>query len=172
MLWTLVEYYWEGTNTPNYYYELYNQYSEKYIAPQLTGGQILSDDIIGINLTGRRNGQYYSTIVAWDDTAMKYTGLTVEDGHIATCIFQDAEDFYFAIVEDLPVDDRLTTVATVDHRQYGITVKIKDLENYKHENMTGAMNAFLAARQEAQYSRRFPDCFQQTSTPTAIRQLL
>ena len=50
LLWNFVEYYWEGTNDPNFYYELYNQYSEKYIAPQITGEQILSgfDYLIGM----------------------------------------------------------------------------------------------------------------------------
>ena len=127
LLWNLVEYYNESTGAPNYYYELYNQYSEKYIAPQLTGEQILSDDTIGINLNGRRNGYYYSTIIAWDETEYKYAGLKVENGHIVPCAFGDAIDFYFAIVQDLPVDDQLTTVPTVDHRQYGITMKIKDI---------------------------------------------
>ena len=55
LLWNFVEYTWEGSDEPNYYYELYNQYSEQYIAPQVTDGQILSDNTIGINLNGRRN---------------------------------------------------------------------------------------------------------------------
>ena len=62
LLWNFVEHYWEGTTDPNFYYELYNQYSEKYIAPQVADGQILSEDPIGINLNGRRDGKYYSTI--------------------------------------------------------------------------------------------------------------
>ncbi len=127
MLWNLVEYYDETTGQPNYYYELYNQYSEQYIAPQITGNQILSGNTIGINLNGRRNGYYYTTIVAWDAAAYKYAGLKVENGHIVTCPYGDAEDFYFAILEDLPVNDDLTTVQTIDHEQYGITIKITDL---------------------------------------------
>lgn len=126
LLWNFVEYYWEGTNDPNFYYELYNQYSEKYIAPQVTGNQVLSDDTIGINLNGRRDGKYYSTILAWDEDDYSYVGLKVENGQIVTCPKSEAMDFYFAIMQDLNVDDDLTTVPTVDHTQYGITMKIKD----------------------------------------------
>ncbi len=35
LAWDFTEYYYEGTNTPNYYYELQNVYSGKYIAPQI-----------------------------------------------------------------------------------------------------------------------------------------
>ena len=128
LLWNFVEYYWEGTTDPNFYYELYNQYSEKYIAPQVTGGQILSDDTIGINLNGRRFGQYYSTILAWDDDNYTYVGLMAEGGQLKTCTKNEAMDFYFAIMQDLNVDDELNYVPTVDHTQYGVTMKIIDIE--------------------------------------------
>ncbi len=128
LLWNLVEYYWEGSNEPNYFYELYNQYSQKYIAPQISKGQLLSGDVIGINLNGRRNGQYYSSILAWDETAYKYTGLKVENGKVVPCSFAEAEDFYFAVMQDISVDDELTTVPTVDHTQYGITMKMVDFK--------------------------------------------
>ena len=126
LLWNFVEYYWEGTTDPNYYYELYNQYSEKFIAPQVTEGQILSDDTIGINLNGRRNGYYYTPIVAWDDSNYSYAGLKVDGDHIVSCPLNQTDDFYFAIVNDLPVDDHLTTVDTVNNYQHGITMKMID----------------------------------------------
>ena len=53
LLWNFVEYYEEDTGEPNGYFELYNQYSEKFIAPKTSSDQILSDEPIGINLTGR-----------------------------------------------------------------------------------------------------------------------
>ena len=58
MLWNLVEYYDESTGMPNYFYELYNQYSRNFVAPQI-GGQILSTGTIGINLaeSGFSRGQ-------------------------------------------------------------------------------------------------------------------
>ena len=124
LLWNFVEYNWEGTDQPNFYYELYNQYSEKYLAPQITDGQILSDNTIGINLNGRKNGKYYSPIVAWDDDHYAFAGLKVEDGQIVSCPGSEAMDFYFAIMQDLNIDDTVHTVETVDNDQYGITMKI------------------------------------------------
>ncbi len=128
LLWNFTEYYWEGTEDPNYYYELFNQYSEKYIAPQVTGGQILSDDAIGINMNGRKDGRYASPILAWDDAYYAYAGLKVEDGQVVSCPKSEAMDFYFAVMQDINVDDDLTTVPTVDHTQYGITMKMIDFD--------------------------------------------
>ncbi len=141
LLWNFVEYYWEGTSDPNYYYDLYNQYSEQYLAPQVTDGQVLSGDVIGLNLNGRRDGQYYSTILAWDEVNYSYAGLKVEDGRIVTCPKNESMDFYFAIMEDLNIDDDIHTVNTVDHTQYGITMKIVDLENGADHK--GAMSQYL-----------------------------
>ncbi len=124
MLWSFVEYYWEGTSDPNYYYELYNQYSQKFIAPQKSNNQTLSNNKIGINMNGRRDGRYYSTIIAWDEGFYAYAGLKTENGRIVSCPLDEAEDFYFAIVQDMPIDDELTLVPTVDHQQYGITMKM------------------------------------------------
>lgn len=141
LLWNFVEYYWEGTTDPNYYYELYNQYSEKYIAPQVSDGQILSDDTIGINLNGRRDGAYYSTILAWDEDNYSYVGLKAdpETGTIVSCPKSEAEDFYFAIMQDVPVDDHINTVPTVDNNQYGIKMKIIDFPN------RATMSSFLGS---------------------------
>ena len=125
MLWQFTEY-TEDDGTPNYYYELYNEYADKYLASQVTDGQIVADDPIGINMNGRRYGQYYSSILAWDDGNYSYAGLKVVDGQIVSCPKAEAMDFYFAVMEDIPVDDTLTTVNTVDHTQYGITMKIVD----------------------------------------------
>ena len=83
-IWEFTEYYYEGTTTPNHYYELQNKYSGKYLAPQINGGQTLSDNPIGINLNGRRYGDYYSTILAWDDPYYDYAGITTSNGSIGT----------------------------------------------------------------------------------------
>lgn len=141
LLWNFVEYYWEGTTDPNHYYELYNQYSEKYMAPQASEGQILSDNTIGINLNGRRDGQYYSTILAWDDAHYSYIGLRAdrETGKVVTCPQAEADDFYFAIMQDIPVDDELTVVKTVDHTQHGITMKMTNFNDRQ------AMSTFLGS---------------------------
>nr|AHF25905.1 fibro-slime domain-containing protein [uncultured bacterium Contigcl_1539] len=145
LLWTFTEYYWEGTSDPNYYYELYNQFSQKYIAPQVTGNQILSPNTIGINLNGRRDGHYQTTILAWDDNNYSYVGLTVKDGRIVTCPKEEAMDFFFAEMQELNLDDNPSTVETVDHTPYGITMKIIDLSNT--QNIQGQMNAFLGSKE-------------------------
>ncbi|MBQ4177184.1 MAG: hypothetical protein II640_06940, partial [Lachnospiraceae bacterium] len=134
LLWDFTEYYWEGTSDPSYYYELYNEYSEKYIAPQITGDQILQDSPIGINLNGRRNGQYYTSVLTWDDDRYAYAGLKVENGKIVSCPKSEAMDFYFAVMEDIPVDDTLHTVQTVDNSQYGITMRMVNFTDNKQQN--------------------------------------
>ena len=57
MLWQFTEYHYDD-GTPNYYYELQNVYSGKYLAPQVSGGSFLSDAPIGVNLNGRRSMEY------------------------------------------------------------------------------------------------------------------
>ena len=127
MLWQFTEY--EEGGAPTYFYELYNEYEQKYLAPQVTDGQIISPSTIGINMNGRRNGHYYSNILAWDEENYSYAGLKVENGQIVSCPKSEAMDFYFAVLEDIPVDDALTTVPTVEHKQYGITMKIVDFNS-------------------------------------------
>ncbi|SDM03028.1 LPXTG-motif cell wall anchor domain-containing protein/fibro-slime domain-containing protein [Sarcina sp. DSM 11001] len=149
LLWDFVEYYWEGTTDPNYYYELYNEYSEKFIAPQGTSGQILSDSAVGINLTGRRNGYHYSSIVGWDDDNYAYTGLkadTTTTHSIVSCPLAETQDFYFAIVQDIPTGDELTTVNTVDNNLHGISMKMIDFASRSQ------MSDFLGNNDDATYS--------------------
>ena len=124
LLWNFTEYYDESTGEPNNYYDLRNPYSGNFIAPQIGGGQYLAKEPVGINLNGRKYGDYYSTIVAWDDPYYAYAGLKVEDGKIVSCPFSEAEDFYFAIMQDSPEAGSLTEAPTVDHTQYGITMKM------------------------------------------------
>ena len=134
LLWNFTEYYYEGTTDPNYYYELYNQYSQKYIAPQIKDGQLLSDAPIGININGRRYGDYYSTIIAWDDPYYAYAGLRTENRKAVSGPMSQAEDFYFALMQDVPADDTFTEVPTVDHTQYGITMKMVNFGDRKDQS--------------------------------------
>ena len=143
LLWNFTEYCWEGTTDPNYYYELYNPYSGQYLTPQVTGNQTLSGSPIGINLNGRRDGKYYTPILAWDEENYSYVGLKVENGQIVPCPKSEAMDFYFAVMQDLNVNDSLTTIPTMDHTQYGITMKLIDLENA--QNINGKMNSYLGS---------------------------
>ena len=140
LLWNFTEYYWEGTSEPNYYYDLKNAYSEKFIAPQIGGGQILSDEPIGLNMDGRRYGDYYSTIIAWDNPYYAYAGLGTLEGAIISSSFSEAEDFYFAIVEDPGEVQGLDEIPTLDHTQYGITMKLIDFGN-----SNARQNSFLGS---------------------------
>lgn len=124
-LWEFTEYFYEGTNTPNYYYELYNPYSGKYIAPQLVGEQVLSDSKIGINLNGRKYNDNYTNILAWDDPYYEYAGLKIENGKIVVCPMSQADDFYFALIQE-EEESGLTTVDTIDNDNYGISMKMVD----------------------------------------------
>ena len=125
MLWQLTEY-TDDDGNPTNYYELYNPSSQMYIAPQITGNQILSPEPIGIILDGRINKRYYSPVYAWDQPDYSYAGMKVEDGRVVTCPRDDAMDFYFAVMDDIPVDDVLHTVKTLDNNQHGITMKLID----------------------------------------------
>ena len=145
MLWDFEEKTDAGTGEPNGFYALYNQYSGQYLAPQVTDGQTLSTDDIGINLVGRTSGKYYTPILAWDEDNYAYAGLKVENGKIVSCPKSEAMDFYFATVEDIEADDTLHTVPTLDNHQYGITMKIKDfntraeMSNFLGNNDGGAV---------------------------------
>ena len=129
-LWRFTEYR-NSDGTPNYYYELQNTQYGEYIAPQLSGDQSLSDHTIGINLNGRRYGENYSPIIAWDDNQYAYSGLKTENGRVVPCPLSEAEDFYFAIVNPIDDTDQLSTVATVDNNTYGISMKMLDFNNKK-----------------------------------------
>ena len=143
LLWDFTEYTYED-GTPNYYYELYNPYSEKYIAPQINGGQTLSDNKIGINLPGRREGEYYSDILAWDDPYYAYAGLQsdIANGIIKSGNKANADTFYFAIIDDPTTT--LTKVNTIDNNDFGVTMKMIDFP-VQPDKETGAyyQNDFL-----------------------------
>jgi len=137
MLWDFTEYHYldddgNETDTPNYYYDLKNNYSGKYIAPQVSGTDFLSDSPIGINMNGRRYNEYYSTILAWDNPYYDYAMLMVPKdeyklGSAPISAANDTDitrDFYFAIMTDVETPGEVSTVETIDHNSFGIQVKM------------------------------------------------
>ncbi|MBQ3930798.1 MAG: hypothetical protein II725_00795 [Firmicutes bacterium] len=128
---TFTEYYYEGTTNPNYYFDLQNTYSGKYLAPQIADGRVFTDEAAGVNLNGRRYGDYHTSILMWDDPHYDYAGLKAENGKIVSVPMSQAGQFYFALVQP---PEELHTVNTVDHTQYGVTVKIKDYDGNSYQN--------------------------------------
>ena len=143
--WEFTEYLDEATKEPNYYYELYNPYSEKYIAPQLGSGQLLSDSTIGINMPGRRSGDFYSDIIAWDNSRYAFVGMkpSEDNSRLVPCAESASVPFYFASLEELNLSDRLHTVNTVDNNDFGITMKMKDFSGTSGGTGATEQNGYL-----------------------------
>lgn len=127
LLWDFTEYR-DDDGKVNYFYELYNPYSDKYLAPLINGGQVLSDKTIGINMPGRRDGEYYSTILAWDNDYYSYAGLVADnsDFKVTSGPKSDADTFYFA--RPTAMTPTLTKVETINNSDYGITMKMINFE--------------------------------------------
>ena len=146
-LWTFTEYR-NNDGTSTHYYELQNVQYGNYIAPQVSGGQILSNKPLGVNLNGRRYGENYTPIIAWDDANYAFAGLKTEKGHIVSCPLAEAEDFYFAVVNPEKPDeteDRLTEVKTIDSSQYGISMKMIDFNNPLAVDRDSVQHAFFGS---------------------------
>ena len=135
-LWTFTE----GKNaddTPSYYYWLQNTQYGNYLVPQAASGDVSyetsesQDFNASVNLNGRRYGENFTTIIAWDDEQYSYAGLKTENGHVVPCPLSEAEDFYFAVIDPVDPQAELSTVDTLDNNQYGITMKMVDYNNIK-----------------------------------------
>ena len=152
LLWEFSVYY-NNDGTENGYYDLRNTFSDKYIAPQRTSNQTLSDDTIGILMQGREYkekdgkiyyGEYYSNIIAWDNGIKQYVALAAdnESGTIKTVPFANADTFYFATFDDSSTSGstvaRLHEVATVDNTEYGITMRMIDFGDDSKSNSSGS----------------------------------
>lgn len=128
LLWDFTENYEPGTATPDDSYDFHNPSSGKYLAPQISGDQVFADDPKGIELNGRRDGDYYTTILSWDDRQYDYAGLKIDTQNgikrIASCPMAQAETFYFALMS--ADDSGYTKVKTVDHDSLGLTMKMVD----------------------------------------------
>ena len=123
---------WDFTVYDNNYYEFQNEYTHRFLAPQITNNQIVSNDKIGVNLPGRLNGNYSSTITAWDDTYYTYASLKIVDDTMVSVPMSEAGEFYFAkLLDDA---DQLTEVETVDNNEHGITMKMVDFKGEVYGN--------------------------------------
>ncbi|MBQ6382563.1 MAG: hypothetical protein IJJ42_03045 [Clostridia bacterium] len=133
VLWNFTEYYRPGTNVSNDYYDFQNSYSGLYLAPQIENGEnIFSGTPFGVNLTGRSYGEYYTPILAWDDAHYDYAGLKAENGKLVTCPESETTTFYFAVMKR--TEHELQPVATVDHSELGLTMKMVDCVNRAAQN--------------------------------------
>ena len=139
--WEFTEYIDEVSKKPNYFYELYNSYSEKFITPKRNALPV-AENKIGINMQGRRNGDFYSAITAWDNSCMKYIGLrpNADNTRLEWCYESAAATFYFARLEQLNLGDSLHTVPTLDNNEYGIKMKMVNFD-VKNPNQYGKANA-------------------------------
>ena len=143
--WTFTEYRDAVSKEPNNYYELYNSYSEKYLVPQYISNQVLSETPVGINMPGRRNREFYSEIIAWDNSKYAYIGLKPNDEKtkLIPCSESSAVPFYFATLEELNLKARLHEVPTLNNAEHGITMKMFDFNgtapgnNYVTNNYFG-----------------------------------
>ncbi len=141
-LWTFTEY-TNPDGTLSYFYDLQNTQYHNYIGPQVSDQAIFSNDPVGINMGGRRYGENYTSIIAWDDNQYAYSGLKTENGKVVACPLSEAEDFYFAVINPVDPHDQLTTVDTIDNDEYGITMKMMDFNNPKVGNRDIEQKAFL-----------------------------
>ncbi len=151
MLWNFTEY-TNSQGKPTYYYELQNNYTGKYIAPQIsnTENPLLSDNKIGLNLNGRRNGQYYTTVIAWDDPYYDYASMYVQKQdhwQIIPAPLAKADTFYFAVMKKEESQGGYTEVETIDNNEFKITVKMQDYgratttgSNYRSEEMSEVLS--------------------------------
>ena len=144
MLWDFKEHYYAGTGTPNGYYDLSNLYSGKYIAPKTSNGTetFFADSAYGVNLNGRGNGDYYTTILAWDE--YYDASLKVDEEQIAllSSTLSQASDFYFAKMSTDTETMEVTTVSTLDSTQFGITLKMQDFG--ENDNLTSGRSAEMS----------------------------
>ena len=153
LLWDYTIYYTKGKphtkENENGYYELYNEYSEKFISPHADSSEALADSKIGINMVGRSEGEYYSSIVAWDEPNYSYAGIRTDNGKIISYHIYDSvpgnesTDFYFATITDLTITEDLTEVETVDNNQYGIKMKMINFDNNNGNWKTAEQSVFL-----------------------------
>ena len=148
LMWEFTVYHYDD-GRENGYYELKNTDSDLYIAPQKAkNGQenILQGGILGIQLPGRTNGEYYSDIIAWDEDDYEYAAIKgdKELGKIKSTYFTDSDKTWYFAVLDESDENTLHTVDTVDNTEHGITMRMYDFTNTR-SNINGAQNKLIGS---------------------------
>lgn len=121
-----------GEKIESGYYEFYNEVTGKYLAPQ--SGSWSADEPFGVNLEGRQNGQYASTIESWDSSVNNYYGYRYDKDGTGNTVLKTASstenadhrdlEFFFATTEILK-EGELETVETVTNPN-GLTIKMQN----------------------------------------------
>ena len=118
------------------YYDFYNPVTGMYLAPQ--NGQNLSNSTIGVTLTGRENGEYTSTVAAWDENVWSWYGYKYSDkGTLIPVIDTESTEMCFAVERN---EDKFQPVETVDSKAAGITIKMYDYDANYQKNIMGGYN--------------------------------
>ena len=127
---------------PSYNYYLVNKTRTpliNYIAPQGSDDpeycrEFLSSNAVSLNLNGRYNKEYYSTLVAWDYDNAVYASIFIDENYadrqhaMRSAPLSYASDFYFAKMTTTPDQSQqtVTPISTVDNNQFGITLKMQN----------------------------------------------
>ena len=139
--WTVIVHRDAATGEPNGYYDFYNEETGLYLSPQ-SDGTLVSSVRPGVTLNGRRDGQNNSTIERWDTDTWNWYGYQIVAGagggfSLVPVPASDSQAFSFAVPDNEPVT-QLKTVATVDSRSQGITIRMFDYPNRNTiKNVTG-----------------------------------
>ncbi|MBQ8921969.1 MAG: hypothetical protein IJ060_07390 [Oscillospiraceae bacterium] len=116
LYWQFIEYGDSG------YYEFYNPVTGMYLAPQ--NGQILSNSTIGVTLSGRENGEYTSTLEAWDGNVWSWYGYRYSDDlSLIPAPDTMSAQMCFAVKN---TNEAFHPVETVDSKAEGITIRMYD----------------------------------------------
>ncbi|MBQ6174622.1 MAG: hypothetical protein IJK28_08360 [Clostridia bacterium] len=131
-VWTVIFHRDATTGELNGYYDFYNEETGMYLSPR-GNGTLVSSDIPGVTLNGRRDGAYNSTIESWDTSFWAWYGYQYgEDDEqnitLASGTGADSQPLSFAryVTE---VTSGLHPVPTVDSVSAGITMKLYDFNS-------------------------------------------
>jgi len=133
--WYLIEY-TDDSGVPTGYYDFYNAVTGHYLTPQK--GTALSDQVLGVHMSGKENDAYSTPLDAWDNKEKVYYALAadIENRVLYSGTEQEAAEFSFAEPAVFEADE-LHEVSTVDSRSNGISI---DMYNFKSREMMNLFN--------------------------------